>query len=116
MEIDELSSVLTGVPADSREPSIDWDERGRLWGELAAKAEELLRSIVPDAFCTAQEWDNRLDCAVKLPNARIVGEMISVDELTSERLGQTADRLRRKFAGEPVRLVSEIRSPIYIGG
>jgi hypothetical protein len=116
MEMDELVAALVGVPSDSTDPTIDWDHRGDLWTELATKAGELVSSVVPEAWCTAQEWDNRVDCSVKLRNGMIVGEMISLRELSRERLCETADRLRRKLAGEEVQLISEILPPTYIGG
>jgi hypothetical protein len=116
MEIEQLVVALDGVPSDSTDPTIDWDHRGDLWSELATRAEEIVSSIVREAFCTAQEWDNRLDCSVKLRNGTIVGEMISLRELSRERLSETADRLRRKLAGEDVQLISEILPPTFIGG
>jgi len=116
MEIDELALALAGVAPDSRDPEVDWDKRGRLWSELATRAEGLLTSIVPGAFCTAQEWDNRLDYEAKLPDGTFVGEMISLDELTTSRLRETAERLRSRLAGDQVQFVNEIRPPIYIGG
>ena len=110
MAIDGLAMILAGVGSDSRDPDVDWDERSRLWAELAAKAADRLVAIVPQAFCTAQEWDNRLDCSVRLADGRIVGEMIRVDELTTERLEETAERLGRKHAGETVELVNPLGS------
>ncbi len=116
MQIEELVAALVSVPSDSSDPAIDWNERSQFWSELAAKADGLITSILPPAFCTAREWDNRIDCAVKQADGMIVGEMISLEELSAERLQETAKRLRRKLGGEHVQLVGEIRPPLYIGG
>ncbi len=108
MEIDGIAMILAGVGSDSRDQGVDWDERSRLWAELAANATELLVAIIPEAFCTAQEWDNRLDCEVRLADGATVGEKIRIGELT------TAERLRRRRAGEPVQLVNPLSPPILI--
>ena len=114
MEIDGIAMILAGVGSDSRDQGVDWDERSRLWAELAANATELLVAIIPEAFCTAQEWDNRLDCVVRLADGATVGEMIRIGELTTEWLEETAERLRRRRAGEPVQLVNPLSPPILI--
>ena len=115
MEIEELVLKLIGVDPASDDPSIDWDARGLLWEQLSKKAEEILRKEAVAAFCTAQEWDNRIDCQVKLPNGTIVGEMVELNSLTIERLRETAIRLRYRHAGEPIALVNSILPPLYIG-
>ena len=116
MEIEELVAALVGVPADSSDPSIDWDHRGHLWSELAKKSEALLKSVAPDAFCTAQEWDNRIDCEVRQPDGSFVAEMIGLKEVNVDRILEAAARLRQRSLGEEVVLVNERAPPIYLGG
>ena len=83
--------------------------------EIAEKAQRLLRSLVPNSHCTAHEWDDRIDCTARLPNGtEIVGEMISISEVTEERILETATRLRQKQLGEDVQLVDELPQPIHI--
>lgn len=116
MEIEELAAALAGVPADSSGPSIDWDHRGSLWTELAEKSEALLKSVAPDAFCTAQEWDNRIDCDIQQPDGSFVAEMIGLEEVNVDRILEAAARLRRRSLGEKAALINERGPPIYLGG
>ena len=63
--------------------------------EMAAlEASRILKETLPGAWCVAQEWDNRIDCKVKLRDGRIVGEMVPRRVLTVERLSETAQRLK----------------------
>jgi hypothetical protein len=116
MKIEELVAALVGVPADSRDLNIDWDRRGELWTDLAEKSELLLKSVAPEAFCTAQEWDNRIDCEVRQADGRFVAEMIRLEEVSADRVLRAAERLQRRTLGEDVQLVNERRLPIYLGG
>lgn len=116
MEIEELVAALAGVPADRSDPSIDWDYRGGLWTELAKKSETLLKSVAQDAFCTAQEWDNRIDCEVRQPDGSFVAEMIGLEEVNADRILKAAARLRRRSLGEKTVLVNERGCPVYLGG
>ena len=84
--------------------------------EVAERAWLILRSVVPDSFCVAQEWDNRIDCIVWLPGGKeVVGEMISPSDVTEERIRETAKRLGKRRLGLPVALVDELTKPIRIG-
>ena len=78
------------------------------------RSEDLITKIAPGAFCQQQEWDNRVDCAIKLPSGAVVGEMISLRKLSIKRLEDTADRLRRRLVDEHVLLVDEILPPLLI--
>jgi hypothetical protein len=116
MEIEKLVAALAGVPADSGDPSIDLDHRGRLWTELADKSETLLKSVAQEAFCTAQEWDNRIDCEVRQPDGSFVAEMIGLEDVDVDRILKAAARLRRRSMGEKIILVNERGRPVYLGG
>jgi hypothetical protein len=83
--------------------------------EQAGQAQRILASIAPGAFCTAQEWDGRIDCAVKLPDGSIVTEMVLLAELSEARIIATGGRLQKKLRGLPVQLVNELRPPLRIG-
>jgi hypothetical protein len=83
--------------------------------EQAAQAQKILTSIAPGAFCTAQEWDGRIDCAVKLADGSIVTEMILLAELSEARIITTGERLQKRLQGLPVTLVNELRPPLRIG-
>ncbi|MGE5145621.1 MAG: hypothetical protein ACM3N5_02675 [Candidatus Eiseniibacteriota bacterium] len=83
--------------------------------EVAEQAERLLRSLVPNAHCTAQEWDNRIDCMAWLPSGKeVVGEMISINDVTEERIRETAERLKKRQLGIDVPLVNELWEPIRL--
>ena len=82
--------------------------------EKAEQAERILRSVAPTAFCTAQEWDGRIDCQIRLADGSFAGEMIGLAELNEARLIATGERLRKKLQGIPVQLVNELRPPIRI--
>jgi hypothetical protein len=79
--------------------------------DVAAEAEKLLRTIIPDAFCVAQEWDNRIDCILKLPDGTSVGEMVRLSELTELRIREAGRRLEQRARGVDVQLVNELRAP-----
>jgi hypothetical protein len=116
MEIEQLVAALVGVRPDTCDPAIDWDQRGKLWFTLAKRAEDLIGATLPAAFCTAQEWDNRIDCQLQLADGSVVGEMIGLDGMNIRRLKETAERLRRVNSGEYIELVDPIQSPLYTGG
>jgi len=82
--------------------------------ERAAQAEKLLNAIAPGAVCVAQEWDDRVDCVIRLPDGNVVGEMVAVSDLTESRVRATGERLRLRAAGQEVPLVNELRQPIKI--
>lgn len=82
--------------------------------ERAAQAERILSSIAPGAFCTAQEWDSRIDCAIRLADGSIAAEMIALAELSEARIIAAGERLQMKRQGIPVRLENERRPPIRI--
>lgn len=70
---------------------------------MATHLEEVqvfMTKISPNIVCVAQEWDNRIDCFVKLPDGRAVGEMIPLASATSDYLAGVGDRLLRRLAGE----------------
>jgi len=94
--------------------ALEWARVDTLWHQAAVEAERIAKSVLPDAFCTAQEWDQRIDCAVKLTDGQIAGEMILLSELTEPRIKETAIRLRRRLAGDDISLVNELRRPILI--
>ncbi len=82
--------------------------------EAAAKAQQLLATIAPGAVCVPQAWDRRVDCILRLPDGSFIGEMVSVGELTEERIRATGERLRKRGEGIDVPLVNELQSPIKI--
>ena len=115
MSIRELVSQLVGVAPDSADPAVDWNLRGKLWTRLEREAQETLRKTCPEAWCTAQEWDDRIDCSIRSKNGGIVGEMISLSDVTAARLTETASRLHRSSMGEHVDLIDPILPPVFIG-
>ena len=82
--------------------------------DAAAEAEKILGTIAPGAICVAQEWDNRIDCVIRLPDGNVVGEMVSVSDLGETRIRATGERLRQRAAGQDVPLVNELRQPLRI--
>jgi hypothetical protein len=83
--------------------------------EIAEQGETILRSYIGDqARCIAQEWDNRIDCIMRLSDGSIVGEMVSLREATASRINEAGERLRRRNAGIQVALKNELRAPIRI--
>jgi hypothetical protein len=44
----------------------------------AAKGQRVLRKIVQNALCGPQQWDNLVDCSIRLPDGTVTGEMIAV--------------------------------------
>jgi hypothetical protein len=111
MTFEEYAAELSKVATDDRRPDIDWDRQTRLWVQLEKKAERLVSSIAPGAMCTAQEWDHRIECTLKLEDGTMVGEMIGLRDLTEDRLKEAGDRLRRLAEGEDVQLVDAVRPP-----
>lgn len=103
--------------ADARLPGTahrEWDEADRLLEDLVHASNVIVSSICTGAFCTPQEWDQRIDCEIKLPDGSFVGEMISLSKISETRLQETAERLRRLVAGEAVSLVDALRGPTAI--
>lgn len=84
--------------------------------QQAEQAERILASIAPGAFCTAQEWDDRIDCAIKLADGSIAAEMVPLAELSEARIIATGERLQKKMQGIEVQLVNEVPPPIRIRG
>lgn len=82
--------------------------------EKASRAEEILSKLSYDIVCVPQEWDDRVDCLLKLPDGTVIGEMIPLAVLTEERVLATGERLRRRAEGVSHLLVDEIRAPIRI--
>jgi hypothetical protein len=83
--------------------------------EIAAKAERILVAIVPSAWCQAQEWDSRIDCAVIQPDGRMAAEMVSLKEATKTRIKATAQRLLQRHKGIQVPLQNELLPPKFLG-
>jgi len=54
--------------------------------------------------------DRRVDCVLKLPDGSLIGQMISVDELTERRVRATAERLQKRADGIGVPMINEIQS------
>jgi hypothetical protein len=94
----------------------DWSEdTDRLWAEATKQAARILSEAAPGAFCIAQEWDRRIDCTLKLPDGRMIGETVALADLSGDRVTQAGERLRRYSAGESVRLQNELTAPIFLG-
>ena len=79
--------------------------------DIAVQVEKLLGKIAPGAICVAQEWDCRIDCIVTLSDGTVVGEMISLTELTESSIRATGERLRLLGEGKDVSLVNDLRLP-----
>jgi hypothetical protein len=86
---------------------------GKTVEEAAERAAGILSSIIPDAHCVAQEYDNRIDCFI-ISDGKTIGEMILLPEITERRIRETADRLRQRRAGIAVSLVNPLWDPIRI--
>ena len=86
---------------------------GKTVEEAAERAAAILWSIIPDAHCEAQEWDNRIDCYI-VSDGKTIGEMILLSEVTERRIRETAERLRQRRAGIAVSLVNPLWDPIRI--
>lgn len=82
--------------------------------DAAAQAEKLINAIVPGAVVVAQEWDDRIDCLIRLPDGNVIGEMVPFSDLTERRVRATGERLRKRAAGHEVPLVNEVPQPIRI--
>jgi hypothetical protein len=61
--------------------------------EIAEKAQIILASYVSDAHCVPQEWDNRIDCVVRLPSGDVVGETVPLAEAAPSRIQEAGERL-----------------------
>lgn len=85
-----------------------------LWAALENLAVEFLRPIVEGAFCTVQEWDNRIDCCIKLGDGRIVGEMVPLLGLTGSVLRESGERLKQRKLDENFALKDELWTPVRI--
>jgi hypothetical protein len=82
--------------------------------EAAAEAQTLLSRLAHGAVCVAQEWNDRIDCLLKLPDGSVVGEMVPVSELTESRIREAGERLRQRGEGIEVPLVNELHPPVRI--
>jgi hypothetical protein len=82
--------------------------------DVAQAAERILQSIVPDAWCQAQEWDGRIDCGIRLADGGLAAEMIRLDEATPKRIRACAERLLARRNGIAVILQNELSPPIAI--
>ena len=82
--------------------------------EISEQAEQIVTAIAPDAWCQAQEWDNRIDCGIKLPDGKVVAEMIGLTEATEARFKAAAERLLNRQQGIDVPLQNELPAPILI--
>ena len=83
-------------------------------GEVAEQAEVILKSIAPTAYTNAQEWDNRVDCLIRLPGGAVIGEMILVTEATEARIRCAGIRLQQRLLGVDVPLKNELWAPVRI--
>lgn len=82
--------------------------------EKAAEAEHLLQAELPGATCVPQEWDERVDCWVKLADGSLIGEKIPIAELSERRVIATRRRLKKRIAGSANSLINEIRGPVRL--
>ena len=115
MSFAEIVAELTAVPMDDPNRwATDGERLAGLWSMLAEQVDSILTQVAANSFCIAQEWDHRVDCLVRLPDGKIAGEMVSLKDLTEERLRQTGERLRRRAAGDDVELVNALWGPIRI--
>ena len=81
---------------------------------VAEQAESILKAVAPAAYCAAQEWDSRIDCLIKLPDGSGIGEMVSLNKATEERIRRAGARLQMRLHGMPVPLENELLPPIKI--
>ena len=114
MNLAEIIAELTAVPADDPRWRSDGERLDGLWSMLAEEVDSILADVSASSYCVAQAWDHRVDCHVRLPDGTVVGEMISLKDLTEDRLRQTGNRLRRKAAGDDVELVNALWRPLGI--
>jgi hypothetical protein len=113
MSLAEIIAELIAVPVnDPSKWATDGDRLGALWSTLADQANSILTQVSTNSYCVAQEWDHRVDCCVRLPDGKIAGEMVSLKDLTEDRLRQTGERLRKKAAGDDVELVNALWPPV----
>jgi hypothetical protein len=70
--------------------------------EIAEQAKRILAAVAPDAWCQAQEWDNRIDCGIWLPDGTVVAEMIPLREATEPRIRGAGESLLKRRMGIPV--------------
>jgi hypothetical protein len=82
--------------------------------EIAEQARRILALIDAGVWCVAQEWDNRIDCLIKLPSGDVIGEMITLDQVSEKRIREAGKRLRQRSLGIDVPLVNELRLPVAI--
>jgi hypothetical protein len=82
--------------------------------QAAAEAEKLLSSIAAGARRVPQQWDQRVDCVLNLPDGSVIGEMVPLNELTERRVVATGERLLKRAQGIDVPLVNELRAPSRI--
>jgi hypothetical protein len=82
--------------------------------EKALVAEHILSTIVSGVVCVAQDWDNRIDCLLSLPDGTVVGEMVPIAEFSEERIAATGLRLKKRSQGTAVELVNELKMPVRL--
>jgi hypothetical protein len=82
--------------------------------EVAEQAERILASIALDTWCVTQEWDDRIDCGIKMPDGSIAAEMILLRDATEERIREAGERLLKRQQGIAVVLRNELPPPILI--
>jgi hypothetical protein len=82
--------------------------------EISEQAQKIVNMIASDIWCQAQEWDDRIDCMIKLPDGSLTGEMIGLTEATEARFREAAERLLKRQQGIDVPLHNELRPPILI--
>ena len=79
----ELKSAL------EEDPSYPSGHSALGWGMALILAE-----IAPGAWCQAQEWDSRIDCGIRLPDGRVVAEMVPLSEATATRIREAGGYCR----------------------
>jgi len=82
--------------------------------DVAEQAERILAAVAPGAWCQAQEWDDRIDCGIKLPDGTVVAEMVPLRDATESRIKEAGERLLKRQQGIAVTLHNERWPPILI--
>ena len=114
MTFEEYATELSKVDPEGSNSDVDWTKVSQLWAELEEKAAHFVSSIAPGAFCTAQDWDRRIDCEIKLADGSVIAEMVGLEDLSEQRLRETGERLWRRAQGENIPLVDERAPPVLI--
>jgi hypothetical protein len=82
--------------------------------EISEQAKQIVAAIAPDAWCEVQDWDDRIDCMILLPDGSMIGEMVGLSEATALRFREAAERLLKWQRGIAVPLQDELRPPIFL--